>query len=159
MGLFTRVRFMTPENYGRAALQLPVITTIVTRIMKEALHRVAVREKKHEDEKNRAQNLVLVWIAIPFAFLFSLVVCFVYLQASSDVQSNPWMLWGLNSNYCNISGLGCWLLSSWIELLIEPILIYLESHLKMNISMNIEIISLAVHSFITIALLFSLESG
>ncbi len=36
------VRFLSPENYGLSALQLPLVATAVTRLFKEAFHRVAV---------------------------------------------------------------------------------------------------------------------
>jgi len=143
------LRFMSPESYGISSLQLPFVATAVTRVLKEALHRVAVREKKEEEVKEtKAQHLVIVWLSIPFGIFSSSFIAFVFLNYSANIHDNPWMF----------KGLIFWLISSWIELALEPVLIYTESHLKMNISLIVEVISLAIHSIFTISMLFYMES-
>ncbi len=42
------VGYFNPDTYGVAALQLPFVGMAVTRIIKETLHRTAVREKDPE---------------------------------------------------------------------------------------------------------------
>jgi len=140
---------MSPESYGISSLQLPFVATAVTRILKEALHRVAVREKKEdESQETKAQHLVIIWFSIPFGMVISSLIAVIFLNYSSNIHENPWMK----------QGLIFWLISSWIELALEPILIYLESHLKMNISLVVEVLSLAIHSIFTISMLFYMES-
>ena len=53
-----------------------------------------------------------------------------------------------------IQGFLCWLVSSWLEILIEPIVIYLESELLMNTTVVVECLSVLVQSSIILLLLF-----
>jgi hypothetical protein len=103
------VRFLSPENYGKSALQLPLISMAITRIMKEALHRTAVREMESSQPKKRekgansnnpelnveqyrgkslqnAENLVLVWWSVPVSVVLSSTLSFIFVSSSETVQ-------------------------------------------------------------------------
>lgn len=41
---FLLLRLLSPDDLGRAGLQLPFVTMAITRISKEAFHRAAVRD-------------------------------------------------------------------------------------------------------------------
>lgn len=113
------VRFMTPDDYGKVSLQLPLITSASTRIMKETLHRAAVVQQG---------NMVLVWWSIPLGIAFSGCVGFWYLLASEEVALNPWMY----------TGFMCWLIAGWIEMAIEPVIIYAERNLLMRVIAGVQ---------------------
>jgi oligosaccharide translocation protein RFT1 len=57
------------------------------------------------------------------------------------------------------TGLYCWVISSWLELAIEPILIYIESQMIVNITVLVECISLAIHGVSCFLMLFLLEGN
>ncbi|PRP88973.1 hypothetical protein PROFUN_02251 [Planoprotostelium fungivorum] len=138
---FLLISFLSPEDLGLSSLQLPLVTMIMTRIAKEALHRAAVRE---QGEKGKNNMMVLVWWSIPVTILLSSLLCWSFVHSSLVVKENPWM----------VRGLICWLISSWLELAVEPVIIYLESCLVINVTVAVEVISLAVHGVATFLMLY-----
>lgn len=135
------VRFMTPEEMGISALQLPFITTIVSRILKEALHRLAVRERD-------SSSMVLVWLSIPIGIVTSLALAIAYYSTSLNFVTKPWLVYGL----------ALWMVASWMEMALEPILISLERHLIVNATVVIEILALIAHAITVITLLMTINS-
>eukprot|EP01118_Nematostelium_gracile_P014254 TRINITY_DN5511_c0_g1_i2.p1 TRINITY_DN5511_c0_g1~~TRINITY_DN5511_c0_g1_i2.p1 ORF type:complete len:500 (+),score=104.03 TRINITY_DN5511_c0_g1_i2:37-1536(+) len=132
------LKYVSPEEYGIASLQLPLIATVIPRITKEALHRAAVRKSDH-----REAILTMVWASIPIGIFISLVLGLSYLQLSSAAD-NSWV----------ITGFWCWMVSSWIELIIEPIIIYLEANHKMKAIVLIECFSLLTQCVLMILSIF-----
>lgn len=68
----------------------------------------------------------------------------MFIFSSNDIKEHSWMRFGL----------GCWLVSSWIEMLIEPVIIYVERHFLQGVMVRVECLALAVQSLYTIAILY-----
>eukprot|EP01117_Protostelium_nocturnum_P019200 TRINITY_DN8264_c0_g1_i1.p1 TRINITY_DN8264_c0_g1~~TRINITY_DN8264_c0_g1_i1.p1 ORF type:complete len:507 (-),score=165.87 TRINITY_DN8264_c0_g1_i1:193-1713(-) len=143
------LRFLSPQDLGRTALQIPFITMIFTRIAKEALHRAAIKEQEEsEREGKKGSNMILLWWSIPLCIISSSVVTLLFIFNSSAVEENRWM----------IIGLSCWLVSSWLELAIEPVLVFTESHMLKGITVGVEFSSLVLHGICTAFLLWRGET-
>lgn len=137
------VRYMSPEDYGISALQLPFVATVIPRLIREALHRAAVRKSDDYD-----QILVLVWWSIPIGAILSGLIGLMFLMNSSTIIANPWA----------IQGFWCWMISSWMEMAIEPIIIYAESNLIMKLIVVVECISLFVQILGTMLMVYTMNS-
>jgi hypothetical protein len=54
------VGYLSPESYGIAALQLPFVGMAITRLLKEALHRTAVRE--NDPQGNNPWEIIIQFL-------------------------------------------------------------------------------------------------
>lgn len=146
---FYILRLLTPDQVGLTSLQLPFVSAMVTRIVKETTHRFVQRAYVDASGPNQVKGdlLKLSWLAIPFTIVFSLIVVALYAGNSASVKENPWMFGGLLSL----------LVVAWIEIAIEPILIYVESTMNKAVSVRVEVGALVVQCLSTLSLLLFLS--
>lgn len=55
----------------------------------------------------------------------------------SYFQVENW--WKFQEHSWMYTGLICWLISSWLEMAVEPVLIYLEANLVINVTVAVEV--------------------
>mmetsp|Transcript_29906 Transcript_29906/g.42036 ORF Transcript_29906/g.42036 Transcript_29906/m.42036 type:complete len:549 (+) Transcript_29906:107-1753(+) len=169
-------RVMSPGDYGISTLQFPFVFMAITRLMKEALHRSALREKEDDevidfDQTNsprttkskdakltqqtskthsiHSDNLVLLWWAIPCCIVLSSLLGYWFISWSPILQEHPWM----------IRGCLCWLIAAWVEISVEPIVIYAESKLMANVTLIVECTSLLLQALGTAVMVYTLDSA
>lgn len=146
---FSILRLLTPDQVGLTALQLPFVSAMVTRIVKETTHRFVQRGYVDAGTQNKRKGdlLKLSWAAIPFTIVSSLTVVGLYASNSTSVRENTWMIGGLVSL----------LVVAWTEIAIEPILIYVESTMNKAVSVKVEVGALVVQLVSTLSLLLLLS--
>lgn len=115
----------------------------------QLVHRAALRESTENKEGGVdlfSNTLIIFWFLIPAAVFFSLVIGGIYLSTSQDAAIAP----------ANVKqGLAFWMLSAWMELLIEPVVIYAEKNMLKNIILNVELSAMALQTVYTgVSLLF-----
>jgi oligosaccharide translocation protein RFT1 len=157
---FLVIRMMAPEAYGVAALQLPLVSMAATRVLKEALHRLCVRqdtpsgESESNDTKGNPgsaekgaeispeESRALLWWGIVLGGLVSsaLAGAFLGLRAPAGDGSEEWVSVALL----------CWLGAAWGELLSEPVIVELERRAIVGPTVAVEVLALFAESGLTV---------
>jgi len=231
------VRKLSPDHYGLSAMQIPLVTMAVTRLLKEALHRVSLRgsEKPNGNLKNHTNRssshpeknnekvpnmhgeesvsflsygqerdgisfgtktkinsrktcetdisssdtiksmneyrkgeflrneivndehgglsevevrledtqLSLVWLSVPCGIFLSGAVALLFVAFSSEIVTHPWMY----------TGTLCWLVSAWMELATEPMVLFVEHHLLVSVTLIVECLALAIYCISSVYML------
>lgn len=99
------IRKLEKNLYGEASVQIPFISSLVTKIIKETIHRYSVREF-HEINKLssnsllskeiNSNNLIIVWWSIPFGIILSTILTILFIYWKNNlIYQNSWMLLGL----------------------------------------------------------------
>jgi hypothetical protein len=131
-------RYLSPEHLGVSSLQFPLVSMIFTRIMKEALHRAAVKEKYY----------AFVWWSVPLSMILSSFFGILYVS-SAESADFPWFK----------ASFTCWIISGWLELIIEPVIIYIECESSNpNVVVIVESSALLSNSFSLLILLQQLSA-
>ncbi len=132
-----------PSTLGISSLQIPFITMMFTRILKECFHRFILRNLN----KNPKFSVEMrsLWQAIPIVIFGSSIISIIYAYYKIGFEE-LFSTWALKA-------LICWLINSWIEFIIEPVIIYLEFRGKIKVVAIIECSALLSQSIFLISVI------
>ncbi|KAJ3440993.1 endoplasmic reticulum multispan transmembrane protein-related [Anaeramoeba flamelloides] len=133
------LRRLSAEMYGIVNFRMPLLLSSILFLSRESFHRATVRSHKEDDKK----GLYLVWYsAFPIGFLFTIGMTFFTIYKSP--KGVPYY-----SLAMILVAFG-----SWIELVCEPVIVWLASNLLFNVQAVIEGIAILIKSLFIVGAVY-----